>query len=360
MPSRQDLALSLLERLTNAFGAPGSEDDVRHLVAREWGGQLRCDRLGSLLREFPGRAEAPRVMLTAHQDEVGFAVRSFTDDGLLKVVPLGGWWGHTLPAQRLRLRRRDGSELLGVFAATPMHLLKSGEKDRVLKVEELFVDVGASSRQELTDLRVNLGDPLVPATTFTPLGREGRYLAKAFDNRVGTALLTQSALELGDAHPNTVVGVATVQEELGCRGAQTAVAAARPDVAIVLEGAPADDLPGTPQAERQGVLGAGVQIRLLDPSTLMNRKLVALAEETAAKHGIACQVAVRHSGATDAKAIHLHEQGVPTVVLGVPSRYIHSHNSMIDLGDYLAALDLVAALVPRLDPDTVDDLLPKP
>jgi endoglucanase len=171
---------------------------------------------------------------------------------------------------------------------------------------------------------------------------------KALDNRLGVALMCETLLALGDRkHPNTVVGVGAVQEEIGMRGAGTASELARPDVALVLECTPADDLPG--QVERQAVLGGGPQIRLHDPTAIPNRRLVRFVESVASEIGIEIQLAVRRGGGTDAGAIHRSRQGVPTVVIGVPARYIHSHVGLFDWRDYGAAQQLVLAVVLGLD-----------
>ena len=153
----------------------------------------------------------------------------------------------------------------------------------------------------------------------------------------------------------SVIGVAAVQEEVGCRGAQTASAVAQPDVAIILEGTPADDTPGTP--DRQAVLGSGPQLRFYDPTAISNRSLVRHVEKVALAQGIPIQIAVRSSGGTNARSIHVHGRGVPTIVIGVPARYIHTHVSMIDPVDYAHAIQLVVAVVASLDADAVESLV---
>jgi endoglucanase len=186
------------------------------------------------------------------------------------------------------------------------------------------------------------------------MGNPDLLLCKAFDNRAGMALILQAMGAMAEiSHPNTVWGVGTVQEEVGVRGAQTAGFTVEPDAAIVVEGTPADDFPGIGEDERQGALGKGVQIRVLDPSAIMNREFTRYVEDCARQADIPHQVAVRKSGGTDARAIHLHRRGVPTVVLGIPARYIHTHNSMISLKDYLSALQLVMKLLQNLDEQTV-------
>jgi putative aminopeptidase FrvX len=348
-------AVNLLKRLTTAHGASGSEDAVREIIKDSLPGTPSFDRTGSILYEYKGTHAAPRVMLEAHMDEVGFAVQSITREGFLRFVPLGGWWSHTLLAQRVRVRTSSGSEHLGVIAAKPPHLLSQAERDKLVRLDQMYIDLGCSSRDAVTKLGISLGDTIVPDTPFSAMPGKGRYAAKAFDNRVGVGMLIQASQALQEqAHPNTIVAVGATQEEVGIRGAQTATRRADPDVALVLEGPPADDMPGSVADENQGVLGAGVQVRLLDPTAINNRRLTDFVVAVAAAAGIPCQVAVRRSGGTDAKAIHLHGIGVPTVVLGVPARYIHTHNSIIDIGDYIAGIRLVTELACRLDKKTVD------
>ena len=349
-------ALQLLTKLGEAHGAPGCEDAVRRIFRDELGENLRTDRIGNIICEKRGATESPRVMLAAHMDEVGFLVQNITKAGLIKFAPLGGWWPHTLLAQRVRIRIRDGSEIIGVIGAKPPHLLDKGERDKMVTLEEMFIDVGARDEAEVRDLfGIRLGDSIVPDSPFTPLHNPGFILCKAFDNRVGMALLIQVVQVMEKvAHPNTVYAVGTVQEEVGVRGAHTAVSSFDPDVAIVLEGAPADDIPGIAEEDRQGELGKGVQIRLFDPTAIMNRQFAKYAMGVAEENSIAHQIAVRRSGGTDAKVIQLHGTGVPTIVLGVPARYIHTHNSIIYIDDYLSALELVFKLLEGLDLGTVE------
>jgi len=348
-------AAALLEKLAIAHGAPGFEKKVREIFRQSVRGQVSTDGMGNIFHCKKGEKDSPRIMLTAHMDEVGFAVQSITKSGLVKFIPLGGWWSHTLLAQRVRILTGDGREILGVIGSKPVHFLSDAEREKVIKLEDMFIDVGAVNGEEVEkELGIQLGDPIVPESPFATLANPDLLMCKGFDNRVGMALLIQTMnLLSAKTHPNTVHGVATVQEEVGVRGATTAGHSVDPHVAIVLEGAPADDLPGMPEEECQARVGKGVQIRLMDPSAIMNRPLVDKAVLVARKKGISFQKAVRRTGATDAKAIHLHGKGVPTVVLGVPARYIHTHNSVIHLGDYLSGLRLAVELIGELDHETV-------
>ncbi len=352
-------ALNLLKSLTEAHGAPGSEDGVRAIFTQELQscGDISHDQLGSTVCTRSGPRGGPRVLITAHFDEVGFAVQSITRQGFVKFVALGGWWTHNLLAQRVRILTKSGREVLGIVGSTPPHFLTEGQRDKVLPIEQLFIDVGAASREEaMEELGLGLGDPIVPHSEFTHMAKSDLLVSKAFDNRVGCAVMIQVMQELAKRKtPNTLIAAGTVQEEVGCRGAVTAAAEAKPDVAIILEGTPADDAPPGPD-EPQGSLGKGVQIRLLDPTALMHRRLVEFARTTATKSHIPHQIAVRRSGGTDAKSFQIHHTGVPCVVLGVPARYIHSHNSILHLQDYFSAVDLVRTLVQNLDAKAVAKL----
>jgi endoglucanase len=327
---------------------------VRSIVREvlEGTGRITYDRLGSILCEKEGTGAAPRIVLDAHLDEVAFLVQSVSEEGRLAFVLLGSWWGHVLLGQRVDVMGALGM-VPGVIGSKPPHFLRPDERAKVIDPESMYIDVGAASRKEVEALGVRPGDPIVPHAEFIDMAPAGILSSKAFDDRVGVGLLCEALLGLrGKPHPNTVVGVGAVQEEVGCRGAHTASDLSRPDAAIVLEGTPADDLPGI--TERQAVLGKGPQIRFYDPTAVSNRRLIAFIEKVAGEAGIPIQCAVRKSGGTDAKSIHLHGRGVPTVVVGVPARYIHTHVSLIHWQDYVAALRLVIEAVLRLDRATVD------
>ena len=346
-------SIELLRRLSLAAGPPGTEDEVRGIVRQVLAGvgPMRHDRLGSLTCELRGSADAPRVMLDSHLDEVAFMTQSVSSEGLLAIVALGGWWGHVVLGQRVEVMTEDG-RVPGVIGSKPPHFLTAEDRTRVIPVDAMFIDVGASTAKQVAELGIRVGDPIVPAAPFVEMAVEGVVSGKAFDNRAGVALMCEALLDLAERdHPNTVVGVAAVQEELGGRGARVASELVACDVAVVLECAPADDLPG--RSERQGALGHGPQLRYLDPTAISNRRLVRFVRELADAEGIGIQVAVRRSGGTDAAQIQRSHHGVPTVVIAVPARYIHSHAALLDLADYRAARALVVAIVARLDAATV-------
>lgn len=351
-------AVSLLQELTEAHSISGHEDEVRAIFVDELEGcgELSADKNGSVFCDAGG--EGPRVIVAGHMDEIGFLVQNITPDGFIQFLGIGGWWEHNLLSQRVEILTRSGEKVIGVVSSRPPHFLPEAQRRQVMTMDQMFIDVGAESRFDvLENFGISLGDPIAPVSSFTSLGREDLFMAKAFDNRVGMAGAIQAGQILAaSSHPNQLILCGTVQEEVGLRGAKTAATFSKPDVAIILEGPPADDTPGFSRADCQGKLGGGVQIRLFDPSAITNPRLAKLAIETAKEEKILHQVTVRRSGGTDAGAFHLANEGIPSIVLGVPARYIHSHNAIIDVNDYLQMLSLTIALVKRLDKETVDGL----
>ena len=339
--------VELLQKFSECFGPPGGEGPVAQLLEHylQFFCQLSRDGLGSVLAEKAGKPK-PRVMLAAHLDEIGFMVQGVTAQGYLRLQALGGWEPAWLPGQRLIIQTSSGPRE-GVVAATPVHFKKENKKE--VKVEDLLVDIGAADAAAVQAMGVGLGDLAVPRGGFAVLN-DTVLVNKAWDDRVGVAAMVAVLQHFQDRpHPNTIIGAGTVQEEVGSRGATCAVEAAKPDIAIVLEGPPADDLPGLSPDPPQGALGKGVQIRLFDPSIIVPQKFWRWVVELAGQRRIPHQLAVRRSGATDARAIHVAHGGIPTIILGVPVRYAHSAAGMIHQDDFTAMVDLTTAIVEELD-----------
>lgn len=353
-----DKTAELLKSLTEAHGVPGYEQEVRSLLRRylEPLGAIFEDKLGSLICRQ--EAAGPKVMIAGHMDEIGFMVQHITEEGYIKFLPLGGWWDQVLLGHRVIVKTHQG-DVVGVIGAKPPHLLDSDERDQVVKKQKMFIDVGASSRQEVKEFGVRVGDPIVPQSEFVVLANEKSYLSKAFDNRIGCAVVVdvlRHFTENGDSHANDLYGVATVMEEVGLRGATTSVRAIDPDVAIILESDIAGDLPDIKAEVSDVKLGKGPSLLIYDRRMIPNLKLRDLVIDTAAELDIPLQYSAIQGGATDGGAIHLHGTGVPTVVVGVPARHIHSHGAIIHRDDYDRAVRLVTAVVSRLDEETVSGL----
>ncbi len=351
-----DQTEQLLKSLTEAQGVPGYETEIRALLRQymEPLGTVTQDKLGSLICTKTG--DGPRVMLAGHMDEIGFMVSHITKEGFLRFVQLGGWWDQVLLGHRVIIKTHKG-DVIGVIGAKPPHLLPADERNTVVIKKKMYIDIGATSKKEVEEAGVRMGDPVVPLSEFSILANPKTYMAKAFDNRVGCALVIDALKRFqNEMHPNTIVGVQTVMEEVGIRGATTSVRAAKPDVAIVLESDIAGDVPGIKEDESNVKLGGGPSMMLYDARMIPNIKLRDLFVETAVSLNIPLQYSVMTGGATDGAAIHLHGEGVPTVVIGVPSRHIHSHSAIIHRDDYDSAVKLVTAVVAKLDKDTVKKL----
>jgi len=353
-----DHTQQLLQEITEAHGVPGHEAEIRALVRRylEPLGTVEQDRIGSLICHH-GEA-GPRVMLAGHMDEIGFMVNYVTKEGFLKFLPLGGWWDQVLLGQQVIVKTHKG-DLLGVIGAKPPHLLPPDERKKIVEKQDMYIDIGATSKEEVEELGVRLGDPIVPASTFHVLGNGKAYMSKAFDDRVGVALTVEALRHFAQApHPNILYGAATVMEEVGTRGAKTSAELVNPDVAIILESDICGDVPGIKPEESAVKLGGGPSLLLLDARMIPNLHLRDLVIETAKELEIPLQFSTMPGGATDGSQIHLHHIGVPTVVLGVPARHIHSHASIIHRDDYDRALRLLVAVVGKLDAQTVAGLAP--
>jgi putative aminopeptidase FrvX len=346
---------SLLQELSNAHGVPGFEDEVRAIFRRELAqsGEASVDRMGNFFLKRTS-ARAPHIVVDSHMDEVGFLVQSITPDGFLRVVGLGGWNPATLPAQPVVVITSKG-KVPGIFGSIPPHFLKGNSNTP--EMDSLYVDVGASSEAMARSWGIRKGLAICPDIVCRPSAHPERIIGKAFDNRAGcSACIEVAKMTLGMDLQTTFVG--SVQEELGLRGANVVGQSLRADLALVLEGTPADDAPGHYASSSQSVLGRGVQIRCFDPTHLANFRLVEWAIEVAEQHSIPYQLAVRRNGGTNAGRYHLDPSGVPTVVLGVPTRYIHSHSSLLDLGDYKAMRDLCSALLTTTTKEVYESLLP--
>ena len=352
---------NLLRDLSNLHGPSGYETAVSTYVAEQLRdiGTISYDNLGSVICELEGSAAAPRVMLAGHTDEIGFLVSQVTEQGYLKISPLGGWWDQVLLAQTMRVLTRKGA-LIGIVASKPPHLLGDEERNKVFRKSDMHLDIGARDRDHaMTELGVRPGDPVVPVCECTPMANPDMLMGKAWDDRVGVAIVIETLQQLaGTDHPNTVFGVGTAQEEVGLRGAQTAVQTVSPDVALVLETAICGDVPGIKDEEAQVKLGGGPTIYVFEGSAIPNLKLRDLAIATCEELGHECQFSVLERGGTDAGRIHVHARGVPSLVLGVPTRHIHSHAGIIELNDYQQTLALTIELVRKLDAATVASLRP--
>jgi putative aminopeptidase FrvX len=345
-----DPVIQLFQKLTSAPGPSGFEEPVTKIMVAEmkpYTDRITYDGLGSMIA-VQG-SSGPRVMLDAHMDELGGLIRRVTPDGFLSMEMLGGWFDQALVDQRWWIVGSKGP-VLAVTGIRDIHIAAPEERTKVFPRDSLYLDIGARSAQEVRDMGVEPGDPVVPDSPFQILNGTQNYLAKAWDDRIGLAVMIEVAHRLAHSpHANQIFYASTVQEEIGVRGAQTAADVIKPDVGIALEVGIVKDVPGVKPEEAQEVLGAGPAVFLWDFSELPNRKFVAFVKDTAAASSIPLQYDLISGYGDDSSVIQKSNGGVPTVNLTIPTRYTHSHNSIINRGDFDHMVDLVTAMLQKLD-----------
>lgn len=352
--------VDFFKRLSEAFGPSGFEREAIMMIKERYEGYadkpILTDALGSLILKKRGTSDEPRVMMAGHCDEVGFIVGSLDEKGYLTFRPLGGWAPITLPAHRVLVKGGGKHRYTGTLTSKPPHLMKPEEKKKVPGLDELYIDVGASSKEELEEMGIRIGDPVAPLSPFKELkvGRKEIWMGKAFDDRIGAFIAMEVLRKLSEEkvdHPNSVYSVATVQEEVGLRGAETAADVVNPQVGIVLEIDIAGDVPGVKPGQAPARMGGGPCILTWDRSMIPNQPLKEFVINVAEELKIPYQLSAV-SGSTDAARIHLHYRGVPSIVVGVATRHIHSHNSMLNAKDVEECIHLIAEVVKRMDMDT--------
>ncbi len=349
-----DPTAALLRDISNAAGPSGFEEPVRKLMVehmRPFTKSITYDGLGSVIATQG--TSGPRVMLDAHMDELGGMVRRITGDGFLSMQMLGGWLDQALVDQRWVIITARGP-VKAVTGMRDVHVVTTDERTRVFSRDSLFLDIGAKTAAEARAMGVEPGDPIVPDAPFEILNGSQNYLGKAWDDRAGCAVLLEVMRRFATLpHPNQIFYAATTQEEVGLRGAHSAADAIKPDVGIAIEGGIAGDMPGTHPEETQAKLGAGPGIFLYDSSALPNRKMVALTKAAAAEKKIPLQLDLVQGYGDDSAEIQKSTMGVPTVNLVVPVRYTHAHNGVMNRGDFDHMVDLVVAMIQKLDGPTV-------
>ena len=336
---------ALLERLCNIAGISGFEDDVRasiETLVKSRVDTLRTDTLGNLIATRRGRTDF-KLMLDAHMDEIGFMVQFVDEQGFVRFTNIGGWDPRLLPSHLLTIVTREGRRVEGVIGTQPPHILKAAEREKVIQIEDMFLDVGATSAEEVHALGVRIGDPIVVHYPFRRLGADS-VAGKALDDRAGCAAIIQTldALQGVDVDA-TIVAAFVVSEERGLIGARTAAFQIEPDMAIALEGTVAADIPGVSRLRQPSGLGNGPAITVADGGFIPKRKMVRAFEQVAEREGIPYQIKIPPYGGTDAGAIHQSRAGVLSGVLSVPCRYIHSPFSVCRLSDFDNAWRLLTA-----------------
>jgi putative aminopeptidase FrvX len=359
--TKLDETLTLLKDLTDAKGIPGNEREARDVMKRyiePYADEITYDRLGSLIAKKQGSAEGPKIMIAGHLDEVGFMVTQIDDKGFIRFQTTGGWWSQVMLAQRVNVVTRDGETIPGVIGSKPPHILPVEARKKPFDIKDMFIDIGAVSKEEVSEWGVRPGDSIVPHCEFTVMKNEKMLLAKAFDNRVGCAIAIEVLRHLkGADHPNTVYGVGTVQEEVGLRGAVTAANLIEPDIGFAVDTGIPGDTPGVSEKEALSKLGEGPQIILYDARMIAHKGLRDLVISVAEENNIPFQLDTTPGGGTDAGSIHLTAHGVPSLAISLATRYLHTNASIIHRDDFDNTVKLMVEIVKKLDGKTVEELI---
>ena len=337
-------------KYSNINGIAGHEEKVVDAIKEDLknikGLKFERDGLGSLaVIKKSKNKNAPIISFTTHMDEIGFLVTSIDKDGFIKFTPIGGWWGHVVLAQKMTITTRTGKEYIGVVGSIPPHLLTRETAQRVVKIDKMFLDLGLTSKKDVEKLGIQIGDMITPnhGTAFqTP--NPNRIIGKAHDNRISVVAGLEIMRNISNKElDTTVIFVASTQEEVGLRGARTAAYKWTPDVAFAIDVTIGNGTPGLPSKETK--LGTGVALSMYDSSIIGNPKLIHSVEEVAKKNKISFTFDGLAQGGTDAGVIHLTKDGVLTMTLSIPSRYMHSHISMIDLQDVQETVNLIVKYI---------------
>lgn len=345
--------LELFKTLTELPGTPGNEHQVRQFVRAElekYADEVIQDNLGGIFGVKKGPENSPKILVAGHMDEVGFMVSSITDNGMIRFQPLGGWWNQVMLAQRVEIVTREKT-IPGVIGSIPPHLLSDEVRNKPMDIKNMLIDVGADDKDDVKSMGIRPGDQIVPVCPFTPMANPKKIMAKAWDNRYGVGLAIELLKELKDEQlPNQLFSGANVMEEVGLRGAQASATMIQPDLFFALDASPANDASG--DKNEFGQLGKGTLLRILDRSMVTHRGMREFVLDTAETHNIPYQYFISQGG-TDAGRVHTANEGIPSAVIGICSRYIHTAASIIHTDDYAAAKELLVKLVKAADATTL-------
>ncbi len=337
--------IDLLKRLSEAHGVPGNEDEVREIISKELSPycDIEVDKMGNLICK-KGKGEK-KIMLAAHMDEVGLMVKQVDKDGFIRFAALGGFFDQTLLNQRVIMHTSKGRRY-GVIGSKPPHILKEEERKKVVEYKEMFIDIGAKDDKDAAKLGIKIGDHITFDRSFKTLAGD-IITGKGFDNRIGCAVMVEVVKRIKLKRDQTLYAVGTVQEEVGLKGAKTAAYKLSPDLALVPEVTVATDFPGAREDVRT-VLGKGPAITLADASgrgLITHPDVKRLLISTAEKNKIPYQLEVSEGGTTDASAIHLTKEGVPSGVVSIPTRYLHTPVEVANMKDITNAIKLITLAI---------------
>lgn len=352
-----DINLDMLADFTLTNGISGHERDVAD-VYKQWVEEsvdrIEFDNLGSIIAVKDGAIGGPKIMLAGHIDEIGFLVKNIDDNGFIRMHPVGGWWAPVLPSQPVTIKTRDGLMYVGVIASRPPHGMSVAERNKPLEIKDLYIDLGVDSKEQVELLGIQIGDSITPKADFHVLANPNYLMSKAWDDRVGIAIIADVMRNLKDVKTDsTVFGVGTVQEEVGLRGAKTAAYMVDPDVAITLDVTVATD---TPNEDNRIKMGVGATLEVMDASYIGHKGLLYLLEDLSDQLNIEYQLEVLSAGGTDSGEIHKTKDGVIALTVSIPARYIHSHLGIIHRKDYADTVTLLTEFCKKFNSKMLNDL----
>ncbi|MBD3948595.1 glutamyl aminopeptidase [Tuanshanicoccus lijuaniae] len=353
-----DQTFQLIKQLTEVQGISGNEGRVRDVIREKMTplvDEVHQSPLGNLFGVKHSQTEdAPRLMVAAHMDEVGFMISRITDNGLFAVIPVGGWNPYSISAQRYTLQTKKG-DYVCISSSVAPHLLKGKSEGQSVKAEDILFDAGFTSKEEALEYGVRPGDAIVPQTETVKTANGKNIISKAWDNRYGCAVMLETLASVKDlALPNHLIAGASVQEEVGLRGIKGAVHQFQPDLFLAVDCSPAGDTEG--KKDEFGQLGQGFLLRMQDPGHITHKGLRDYLLDMAESNHIPYQYFFSKGG-TDAGAAHVMNNGVPSGVIGVPGRYIHGHQTLFSIADYEAARELLLKIVTTFDRTTLNSIL---
>lgn len=349
--------LNLIKKLTEVNGVSGYEKAVKQVMKEEFlalGVGIEYDNIGSIIGIQKGVENGPKIAIAGHMDEIGFIITKITDEGFIKFQTIGGWWGQVMLAQQYDITTREGKVFRAVMGSKPPHLLSPEERNKTVNIEDMYLDIGVKNKDEALGLGIKLGDMITPSISFQTMANPDFLLAKAFDNRIGCAVVIDTMRALKEKqHPNIVYGVGTVQEEVGLRGGKTTAQMINPDIVFALDVTVATDTPGL---SNNAKLGLGPTILLVDGGLIGHVGLRNFVTEIADELKIPYQIDYLARGGTDAGTMHLAHSGAPAMSLCIPARYIHSHTSIISKQDYENTVRLLVAIIEKLSIEKVNQI----
>ena len=352
---------ALLKSLTDVNGISGHEMQVKSLMKdylTPVSDEIVEDRLGGIFGKKNATHGTKSLMISGHLDEIGFIVTQIDEQGYIYFTPIGGWWNQVMLSQKVTITTENGKEIRGIIGSKPPHALSPEERKKPVDIKNMYIDIGVGSKEEAKEAGIELGNMITPYSEFESLANDKYLTAKAFDNRYGCALAVDVLQQLKDENIDiSLYAGATVQEEVGLRGAKVAANLIKPDLAIAVDVGVAYDVPGMTSEKNEGKLGDGPLAILMDATSIAHDGLRKHIKDVAEHHNIPVQWATTPGGGTDAGSIHVANEGIPTITIGVPLRYMHSNVSVLNIDDYTNSVRLITEIVRSLNDDSYQALM---